>query len=127
MLTLKNLLICFFKDRHAYSIVSEFPIFAPVLIQVTTVHELSLKLLQFAAYLSLMLGSAPCFCALLLGELPVLGSSLCEAREPVLGPRPSGLRLRGACSALPAAWQASAGLAFMRSDLAPLTLPVWPI
>ena len=67
----------------------KLPIFAPVLVQMTVVHEPRLQLLQFAAHLAPLLGSALGFCALLLGDLPVLGSSLCEARKAVLGPRSS--------------------------------------
>ena len=61
---------------------------APVLVQMTVVHEPSLQLLQFAAHLPPLLGKAPRFCALLFGELAVLGSSLCESRKAVLGPGP---------------------------------------
>ena len=53
----------------------------------TVVHEPSLQLLQFAAHLPPLLGKAPCFCPLLFGELAMLGSSLCESRKAVLGPR----------------------------------------
>ena len=56
----------------------------------TVVHEPSLQLLQFAAHLPPLLCKAPCFCALLFGELAVLGSSLCESRKAVLGPRTGG-------------------------------------
>ena len=59
----------------------------PVLVQMPVVHEPSLQLLQFAAHLPPLLGKAPCFCALLFGELAMLGSSLCESRKAVLGPR----------------------------------------
>ena len=34
-----------------------------------------------------LLCKAPCFCALLFGELAMLGSSLCESRKAILGPR----------------------------------------
>ena len=37
----------------------KFPIFAPVLGQMTVVHEPSLQLLQFAAHLAPLLGKAP--------------------------------------------------------------------
>ena len=56
----------------------------------TVVHEPSLQLLQFAAHLPPFLGKAPRFCALLFGELAVLGSSLCEPRKAVLGPWTGG-------------------------------------
>ena len=69
------------------SSVSEFPIFAPVLGQMPVVHEPSLQLLQFAAHLPPLLCKAPCFCALLFGELAMLDFSLCESRKAVLGPR----------------------------------------
>ena len=108
-------------------IVSEFPIFTPVLVQVTMVHEPSLQLLQFAAHLPPLLCKAPCFCALLFGELTMLGSSLCESRKPVLGSRASGspsmeLTTAHRESGGTLAWRAPA-----RSGLAPLTLPVWAV
>ena len=91
------------------------------------VHEPSLQLLQFAAHLPPFLCKAPCFCALLFGELTMLGSSLCESREPVLGSRASGspsMELTAAHreSGGTLAWRAPA-----RSGLAPLTLPVWTV
>ena len=91
------------------------------------VHEPSLQLLQFAAHLPPFLCKAPCFCALLFGELTMLGSSLCESREPVLGSRASGspsMELTAAHreSGGTLAWRAPA-----RSGLAPLTLPVWAV
>ena len=60
----------------------------PFLVQMTVVHEPSLQLLQFSAHLTPLLGKAPRFCALLFGELAMLGSSLCERARPllVLGP-----------------------------------------
>ena len=91
------------------------------------VHEPSLHLLQFAAHLSPLLGKTPCFCALLFGELTMLGSSLCESRKAVLGPwagaRPS-MELTAAHREFSGtlAWRAPA-----RSGLAPLTLPVWAV
>ena len=85
MLTLKNLQVCFGKDRHAYYVISAFPIFAPVLVQMTVVHEPCLKLLQFPAHLTPLLGSVLRLCALLFGKTTVLGSSLREARKAVLG------------------------------------------
>ena len=51
------------------------------------VHEPSLQLLQFVAHFPPLLGSLLCLCALLFGELAVLGSSLCESRKAILGPR----------------------------------------
>ena len=107
--------------------VSEFPIFAPVLGQMPVVHEPSLQLFQFAAHLPPLLCKAPCFCALLFGELAMLGSSLCESRKAVLGPR-TGTR---ASMELTAAHRESSGAlarrAAARSGLAPLTLPVWAV
>ena len=64
-----------------------FELVPPVLVQMTVVHEPSLQLLQFAAHLPPLLGKAPRFCPLLFGELAMLGSSLCESRKAVLGPR----------------------------------------
>ena len=63
---------------------------APVLGQMTVVHEPSLQLLQFAAHLPPLLGKAPSFCSLLFGKATVLGFSLCESRKAVLGPWASG-------------------------------------
>ena len=93
----------------------------------TVVHEPSLQLLQFAAHLTPLLGKAPRFCALLFGELAMLGSSLCESRKAVLGPR-TGARPsmeltaahRESSGAL--AWRAPA-----RPGLATNTLPVWAV
>ena len=70
---------------------------------------------------------APRFCALLFGELAMLGSSLCESRKAVLGPRAGGspsMELTAAHreSGGTLAWRAPA-----RSGLAPLTLPVWAV
>ena len=91
------------------------------------VHEPSLQLLQFAAHLPPLLCKAPCFCPLLFGELAMLGSSLCESRKAVLGPR-TGAR---ASMELTAAHRESsgtlAGRAPARFGLAPLTLPVWAV
>ena len=56
----------------------------------TVVHEPSLQLLQFAAHLPPLLSKAPCFCALLFGELAMLDFSLCESRKAVLGPWTGG-------------------------------------
>ena len=105
----------------------KLPIFAPVLVQMTVVHEPSLQLLQFAAHLAPLLGSALSFCAFLFGELAMLGSSLCEARKAILSLWSSG------CSSVePAAPYRQLGRplaprAFTRSCLTPLALPVWPI
>ena len=52
----------------------------------TVVHEPSLQLLQFTTHLAPDLGPAFSFCALLFGELAMLGFSLCESRKTVLGP-----------------------------------------
>ena len=99
----------------------------PVLVQVTVVHEPSLQLLQFAAHLPPLLCKAPRFCALLFGELTVLGSSLCESRKAVLGPR-TGAR---ASMKLTAARRESSGALAQSTPaglgLAPLTLPVWTV
>ena len=107
--------------------VSEFPIFAPVLGQMTVVHEPRLQLLQFSAHLPPLFSKAPRFCPLLFGELTVLGSSLCESRKTVLGPG-TGAR---ASMKLTAAHRESSGTltwrAPARSGLAPLTLPVWAV
>ena len=93
----------------------------------TVVHEPRLKLLQFATHLTPLLGKAPRFCALLFGELAMLGSSLCESRKTVLGPWSSGspsVELtaphRESSGAL--TWRAPAGL-----GLATNTLPVWAV
>ena len=93
----------------------------------TPVHEPSLQLLQFAAHLPPLLCKAPCFCALLFGELAMLGSSLCESRKAVLGPGTGGspsMELTAAHreSGGTLAWRAPA-----RAGLAPLPLPVWPV
>ena len=93
----------------------------------TVVHEPSLQLLQFAAHLPPLLCKAPRFCPFLFGVEPVFGSSLCESRKAVLGPR-TGAR---ASMELTAAHRESsgtlAGRAPTRSGLAPLTLPVWAV
>ena len=80
-------------------IVSEFPIFTPVLVQMTVVHEPSLQLLQFATYLAPLLGPMLRRCSLLFSELAMLGSSLCESRKAVLGPVVQWKPLHGAYSA----------------------------
>ena len=107
--------------------VSEFPIFAPVLGQMPVVHEPSLQLFQFAAHLPPLLCKAPCFCALLFGVEPVFGSSLCESRKAVLGPRAGG----SPSMELTAPHRESGGTLTWRtparSGLAPLTLPVWAV
>ena len=69
-----------------YHILQFFPIFAAVLVQMTVVHELRLKLLQFATHLLPLLGSAFSVCSLLHCELAMLSSSLCMARKASLGP-----------------------------------------
>ena len=91
------------------------------------VHEPSLQLLQFTTHLAPLLGETPCFCPLLFGVEPVFGSSLCESRKAVLGPR-TGARAsmeltaahRESNGAL--AWRAPAG-----PGLATNTLPVWAV
>jgi hypothetical protein len=107
--------------------VSEFPIFAPVLGQMPAAHEPRLQLLQFATHLTPLFSKVPCFCALLFRELAMLGSSLCESRKAVLGPR-TGTR---ASMELTAPHRESSGTltwrAPARSGLAPLTLPVWAV
>ena len=84
-------------------------------------------LIVIAAHLPPLLCKAPCFCALLFGELAMLGSSLCESRQAILGPR-TGTR---ASMELAAAHRESSGAlarrAAARSGLAPLTLPVWAV
>ena len=91
------------------------------------VHEPRLQLLKFAAHLTPLLGKAPRFCALLFGELAMLGSSLCESRKTVLGPRAGG----GPSMELAAAHRESSGALAWRAPtcpgLAPLTLPVWAV
>ena len=52
----------------------------------TAVHEPSLQLLQLTTHLAPLLGPTLGLCALLFGELAMLGSSLCESRKTVLGP-----------------------------------------
>ena len=70
---------------------------------------------------------APGFCALLFGELTVLGFSLCESRKTVLGPRASG----SPSMELTAAHRESGGTLAQGPatglGLAPLTLPVWAV
>ena len=99
----------------------------PFLVQMTVVHEPSLQLLQFSAHLTPLLGKAPRFCALLFGELAMLGSSLCESRKAVLGPR-TGTR---ASMELTAPHRESGGALAQGPatglGLAPLTLPVWAV
>ena len=91
------------------------------------VHEPSLQLLQFAAHLPPLLCKAPCFCPLLFGELAMLGSSLCESRKAVLGPRTGG----SPSMELTAAHRESSGTLAQGTPtglgLAPLTLPVWAV
>ena len=60
---------------------------------------------QFAAHLPPLLCKAPRFCALLFGELAMLGSSLCESRKAVLGPWSGG----GPAMELTAAHRESSG------------------
>jgi len=88
------------------------------------VHEPSLQLLQFAAHLPPHLCFALGFCALLFGELAMLGSSLCESRKPVLGPWASGSPSMELTAAHRESSGALAGRAPARSGLAPNTLPV---
>jgi hypothetical protein len=93
----------------------------------TVVHEPCLQLLQFAAHLAPLFGKASRLCALLFGELAVLGSSLCEPRKAILGSR-TGTR---PSMELTAAHRESGGALTWRtparSGFAPLTLPVWPV
>jgi hypothetical protein len=93
----------------------------------TVVHEPSLQLLQFAAHLTSLLRKAPRFCALLFGELAMLGSSLCESRKAVLGLRAGG----GPSMELTAAHRESGGTLAQGPatgpGLAPLTLPLWAV
>ena len=93
----------------------------------TVVHEPRLQLLQFAAHLTPLLGKAPSFCPSLFGELAMLGSSLCESRKAVLGPR-TGTR---ASMELTAPHRQSGGALAQGPatglGLAPLTLPVWAV
>ena len=104
-----------------------FELVPPVLVQMTVVHEPSLQLLQFAARLPPLLCKAPRFCPLLFGELAMLGSSLCESRKAVLGPR-TGAR---ASMELTAAHRESSGALAWRAPagpgLATNTLPVWAV
>jgi hypothetical protein len=104
-----------------------FELIPPVLGQMTVVHEPSLQLLQFAAHLPPLLCKAPCFCPLLFSKLPVLGSSLCEPRKPVLGLRAGG----GPSMELTAPHRESGGTLAQGPatgpGLAPLTLPVWAV
>jgi len=93
----------------------------------TAVHEPRLQLLQFATHLPPLFCKAPCFCALLLGELTVLGSSLCESRKAVLGPWTGGSTSMELTAAHRESSGALAGRAPARSGLAPLTLPVWAV
>jgi hypothetical protein len=110
--------------RRNTIIVSEFPIFAPVLVQVTMVHEPVFNFLQLSPHLSSLLGKAPGLSALLLGVLAMRGFSGCKARKAGLGPWAGGspsMELTAAhrepSGAL--AWRASA-----RSGLAPLARPI---
>ena len=104
-----------------------FELVPPVLVQMTVVHEPSLQLLQFAAHLPPLLGETPCFCPLLFGVEPVFGSSLCESRKAVLGPR-TGTR---PSMELTAAHRESGGTLAQGPatgpGLAPNTLPVWAV
>ena len=93
----------------------------------TVVHEPSLQLLQFAAHLPPLLSKAPRFCALLFGELAMLGSSLCESRKAVLGPRPVDAppwSLQRPTGSLAGRWHK---VPLRVSGLAPNTLPVWAV
>ena len=113
---------------NATIIVSELvPIFAPVLGQMPVVHEPSLQLLQFATHLPPLLCKAPGFCPFLFGELAMLGSSLCESRQALLGPWASGsppmeLTAPHRESSRPLAQGTPTG-----PSLAPNTLPVWAV
>ena len=91
------------------------------------VHEPRLQLLQFAAHLPPLLCKAPRFCPFLFGVEPVFGSSLCESRKTVLGPR-TGAR---ASMELTAAHRESGGALAQSAStglsLATNTLPVWAV
>ena len=93
----------------------------------TVVHEPRLQLLKFAAHLTPLLGKAPRFCALLFGELAMLGSSLCESRKAVLGPRTGARAPMELTAPHRESGGALAGRTPARSGLAPLTLPVWAV
>ena len=95
---------------------------APVLGQMTVVHEPSLQLLQFSAHLTPLLGKAPRFCALLFGELAMLDFSLCESRKAVLGPRPGG----SPSMELTAAHRESGGALAWRTPARPGLAPNYP-
>jgi len=100
---------------------------APVLGQMTVVHEPSLQLLQFAAHLPPLFSKESSRCSLLFGKATVLDFSLCESRKAVLGPWASG----SPSMELTAAQRESGGTLTWRtparSGLAPLTLPVWAV
>jgi hypothetical protein len=106
------------------------PLFEPIppfLVQMTVVHEPRLQLLKFATHLTPLFSKVPCFCALLLRELAMLGSSLCESRKAVLGPRACGgpsmeLTAPHRESSRPLAQSTPTG-----PSLAPNTLPVWAV
>ena len=59
---------------------------SPLLIQKSVVHEPCLQLLQFAAHLTPLLCKAPCFCAFLFCELPMLDFRRGQTRKARLGP-----------------------------------------
>ena len=117
------------SNANATIIVSEFPIFAPFLVQMTVVHEPSLQLLQFAAHLPPLLCKAPCFCPLLFRELAMLGFRLCEPRKALLcrGGQASG----SPSMELTAPHRESSGALAQGTptgpSLAPNTLPVWAV
>jgi len=91
------------------------------------VHEPSLQLLQFAAHLPPHLCFALGFCPLLFGVEPVRGSSLCESRKTVRGPRTGG----SPSMELTAPHRQSSGTLAQSAStgpgLATNTLPVWAV
>jgi hypothetical protein len=115
------------SNANATIIVSEFPIFAPVLVQMPVVHEPSLQFLQFATHLPALFSKVPCFCPLLFRELAMLGFNLCDSRKAVLGPWASG----GPAMELTAPHRESSGALAQGTptgpSLAPNTLPVWAV
>ena len=93
----------------------------------TVVHEPSLQLLQFATHLPPLFCKAPCFCPLLLGELAMLGSSLCESLKALLGPWSGGSTSMELTAAHRESSRTLAQSTPTCLGLAPLTLPVWTV
>jgi hypothetical protein len=91
------------------------------------VHEPSLQLLQFATHLPADLAPTLSFCALLFGELAMLGSSLCESRKAVLGPRASGSPSMELTAPHREPSRSLAQGPPTGPSLAPNTLPVWAV